>query len=161
MATNAAAALAAALAAGVPIDRAVAGLETAGISRWRMDLTETPDGALVINDAYNANPTSMRAALRALAELEADRRIAVIGLMAELGDEGPAEHLAVVAEAGAAGIEIVAVDAPQYGPDARHVDSREAAIAALGPVGAGDAILVKGSRVAGLERLAAVLVGSR
>lgn len=161
MAINAAAALAAAVAAGVPLERAVAGLAGAEISRWRMDVTETESGALVINDAYNANPTSMRAALRALADLQADRRVAVIGLMAELGEEGPAEHLAIVAEAEASGIEVIAVDALIYGPGARHVADRSAAAEAIGPVGAGDAVLVKGSRVAGLEALAADLVGSR
>jgi len=161
MAINAAAALGAALAAGVPFGRAIAGLQGAEVSRWRMAVTEAETGALVINDAYNANPTSMRAALRALAELEAERRVAVVGLMAELGDEGPGEHLAIVAEAEAAGIEVIAVDAPAYGSGARHVEDRAGAAQAIGPIAAGDAVLVKGSRVAGLERLADELVGGR
>ncbi len=161
MAVNAAAALGGALAAGVPFERAIAGLRGAEVSQWRMAVTEAETGALVINDAYNANPTSMRAALRALAQLEADRRVAVVGLMAELGDEGPAEHLAVVAEAEAAGIEVIAVDAPAYGAKARHVESRAGAAEAIGPITAGDAVLVKGSRVAGLERLADELLGGR
>lgn len=161
MAVNAAAALAAARAAGVPFARAVVGLEGAEVSRWRMAVTEAANGALVINDAYNANPTSMRAAMRALAELEAERRIAVVGLMAELGAEGPAEHLAVAAEAEAAGIEVIAVDASAYGPGVRHVPSRDDAAEAIGPIGRGDAVLVKGSRVAGLELLADELIGDR
>ena len=158
MAANAVAALAAARAAGVSLERAMAGLTEATVSRWRMEVVEAPSGALVVNDAYNANPTSMRAALRALGDLEAERRVAVVGLMAELGDEGPAEHRAVVDEALAAGIEVVAVAAPAYGERARHVDDRAGALAALGPVGEGDAVLVKGSRVAELDRLAAELL---
>lgn len=160
MATNAAAALAAALAAGIRFDQAVAGLRGAEISRWRMDVVEAPGGALVINDAYNANPTSMRAALAALAALAAQRRFAVVGVMAELGEEGPAEHLAVVAEAAEAGIDVIAVDAPVYGAGARHVADRAGAAEAIGTVGAGDAVLVKGSRVAGLEKLAAELAAT-
>ena len=158
MAMNAAAAIAAAAAAGIPFDRAVAGLRDARVSRWRMEVAEAPSGALVVNDSYNANPTSMRAALRALSELEADRRLAVVGAMAELGPEGPAEHGAVAEEARAAGIELVAVAAPAYGPGARHVADRREAIDVIGNLGAGDAVLVKGSRVAGLERLAAELL---
>lgn len=158
MALNATAALAAALAAGVPLERAVDGLAAAGSSRWRMEVVEAPGGALVVNDAYNANPTSMRAALRALTELEADRRVAVIGVMAELGDEGPAEHRAIVDEALAAGIEVVAVAAPAYGERAHHVPDRDGARRAVGSIGPGDAVLVKGSRVAELERLVADLV---
>jgi UDP-N-acetylmuramoyl-tripeptide--D-alanyl-D-alanine ligase len=158
MALNATAALAAALAAGVPLHLAVEGLVGAGSSRWRMEVLEAPGGALVVNDAYNANPTSMRAALRALGELEAERRVAVVGVMAELGEEGPAEHRAIVDEALAVGIEVVAVDAPAYGDRARHVTDRDAARLAVGPLGPGDAVLVKGSRVAQLERLVTDLV---
>ncbi|MEL6984187.1 MAG: cyanophycin synthetase, partial [Actinomycetota bacterium] len=158
---SAAMAVCSAGAAGVPLERALAGLAGAEISQWRMDVAEAASGAFVINDAYNANPTSMRAALAALAALDAERRVAIIGLMAELGDEGPAEHTAIAAEAEAAGIEVIAVDAPIYGSGVEHVPDREAAAAALGPVGAGDAVLVKGSRVAGLEELAAELVGPR
>jgi UDP-N-acetylmuramoyl-tripeptide--D-alanyl-D-alanine ligase len=160
MAANAAAALAAALAAGVPFAMAIEGLGRAGVSRWRMEVAEAVGGGLVVNDAYNANPTSMRAALRALAELEAERRVAIVGPMAELGEEGPAEHRAVVDEALAAGIEVVAVDAPAYGDRARHVADRHQAVELLGPIGTGDAVLVKGSRVAELERLAAELIGT-
>ncbi|MEM9564845.1 MAG: UDP-N-acetylmuramoyl-tripeptide--D-alanyl-D-alanine ligase [Actinomycetota bacterium] len=158
MASNATAALATALAAGVPFDVAIDGLRAASVSPWRMEVLEAPGGALVINDAYNANPTSMRAAFRSLVEVPAERRVAVVGLMAELGPEGPREHLALADEAVEAGIELIAVDAPQYGDRARHVADRDGAAAAIGPLGSGDAVLVKGSRVAGLERLAAELL---
>jgi UDP-N-acetylmuramoyl-tripeptide--D-alanyl-D-alanine ligase len=160
MALNAAAACAAALAVGVDLADAAAGLTAASLSPWRMEVAKAPNGLVVINDAYNANPTSMRAALRALSELAVTDRVAVVGEMAELGVEGAAEHRAVAAEASAAGIRVIAVDAPAYGPHAEHVAGLAAAATALGPATADTAVLVKGSRVAGLERLAADLLGS-
>ncbi|MEM7272024.1 MAG: UDP-N-acetylmuramoyl-tripeptide--D-alanyl-D-alanine ligase [Actinomycetota bacterium] len=158
MAANAGAALAAALAAEVPFEDAVAGLAAADVSRWRMEVDAAADGLLVINDAYNANPTSMRAALSSLAAIEVDRRVAVLGAMAELGEEGPAEHRAVAAEAASAGIDVIAVDAAEYGDHARHVADRDAALALVAELGAGAAVLVKGSRVAGLELVAEALL---
>ncbi len=158
MATNAAAAVAAALAAGVAFDDAVGGLLVAEVSRWRMEVGRAADGPLVINDAYNANPTSMRAALESLLAVEADRRVAVVGVMAELGEEGPAEHRAIAAEAAEAGVRVIAVDAEAYGQQAEHVADRGAALALLAGLGPDTAVLVKGSRVAELEHLAASLL---
>ena len=83
--------------------------------------------------------------------------MAVIGEMAELGEEGPAEHEAITTEACAAGIRVIAVASPAYGPDAEHVNDIDAAFERLGTVGGDTAVLVKGSRVTGLERLAARL----
>ncbi len=154
MAFNAAAAVAAAVAAGVPFESAARQVQQVELSPWRMEVTAAAGGGLIINDAYNANPTSMRAALAALAETGADRLVAVVGEMAELGEEGPAEHKAITAEAGAAGIRVLAVASPAYGPEADHVADIDEAVVALGPVGPETAVLVKGSRVAGLERLA-------
>ncbi len=154
MAHNAVGALAAAVTAGVDFDDALAGLAAAELSRWRMDVQRTTSGAVVVNDAYNANPTSMRAALAALVGLASDRRVAVVGVMAELGPEGPAEHRAIAEEAARTDIEIIAVDAPDYGPLATHVSGIDGARAVLGVPQADTAVLVKGSRVAGLERLA-------
>jgi UDP-N-acetylmuramoyl-tripeptide--D-alanyl-D-alanine ligase len=154
MALNAAAAVAVGLALDLPLDQLAAGLEQARISPWRMEVTRSPDGALVINDAYNANPTSTRAALKALSAVPARRRVAVLGAMAELGPEGPDEHRRIADEAAAAGVEVIAVACPAYGPSARHADELEQARRLLGPPGADTAVLVKGSRVAGLERLA-------
>ncbi|MEM9651368.1 MAG: UDP-N-acetylmuramoyl-tripeptide--D-alanyl-D-alanine ligase [Actinomycetota bacterium] len=155
MALNAGAALAAALAAGVGFDDAVTGVQSATLSRWRMEINTGQDGLLVINDAYNANPTSVRAALDGLRAVDATVRVAVLGAMAELGDEGPEEHVAIATEAARDGIRVVAVDAPAYGGDADHVSGRDEAFAALAELnGAGTAVLVKGSRVAGLEHLA-------
>lgn len=157
-AANACAAAAVGLALGVPLDEVVAGLGAAEVSPWRMELARTPAGVLVINDAYNANPTSVLAALDALRALPgAGRRIAVLGPMAELGDDAPERHAAVGARVRELGLELVTVGTGDYGiePCADH----EAVVAHLGALDAHDAVLVKGSRVAGLERLAAILLG--
>lgn len=161
MALNAAGAVAAALAVGISLEEAAAGLGTAELSPWRMDVRRAGDGLIVINDAYNANPTSVRAALAALMALPVDRRVAVLGLMAELGPEGPAEHRAIAEEATGAGVQVIAVSAPDYGPSAVHVAHRDAVAGALRSLGAGSAVLVKGSRVAGLEVLASELLEGR
>jgi UDP-N-acetylmuramoyl-tripeptide--D-alanyl-D-alanine ligase len=153
---NALAAASAALACGAALDRVAEGLGRAALSPWRMELARTPSGALVLNDAYNANPVSVAAALRSLAALGAGRRVAVLGTMAELGDVAEREHAGVAALAAELGIELVAVDEPRYGPE--PVAGVEGAVTAIGPLRAGDAVLVKGSRVAGLEELAQRLV---
>jgi UDP-N-acetylmuramoyl-tripeptide--D-alanyl-D-alanine ligase len=150
MAANAAAAAAAALACGVPLDRVVEGLATATLSPWRMDVRRAPNGLIVINDAYNANPTSMTAALDALAALPVTgRRVAVLGLMAELDEDGPARHRAMAKHARELGIEVVAVATTDYGIAPAHDP-----MASVAGLGSGDAVLFKGSRVAGLETLA-------
>jgi UDP-N-acetylmuramoyl-tripeptide--D-alanyl-D-alanine ligase len=153
---NALAAASAAMAAGVDADDAARGLAQAELSAWRMDLQRTASGALVLNDAYNANPTSMEAALRALAALPVRRRMAVVGVMAELGPSGPAEHRRLAGLARDLGVELIAVQADDYG--VRSVADLDEALDALGELREGDAVLVKGSRVAGLERLADALL---
>ncbi len=152
MAVNAAAAAAVALVLDVPLDEVAAGLATASLSPWRMELGTTAAGGTVLNDAYNANPFSMRAALETLASLPAHRRVAVLGVMAELADPAR-EHAEIAALAIELGIEIVA-----WGTDAYGVAPVADPVAVLGEVGAGTAVLVKGSRVAGLERVAARLL---
>jgi UDP-N-acetylmuramoyl-tripeptide--D-alanyl-D-alanine ligase len=155
---NALAAAAAALACDIPLDGVAAGLGAARLSPWRMQFDRAPSGAVVINDAYNANPLSTEAALRALAGIPAERRTAILGLMAELGDVGPAEHARMADLAAELGIRVIAVAAPDYGGEqAATVDE---ALDRLGPVGAGDAVLVKGSRAAGMETLAGTLAAS-
>jgi UDP-N-acetylmuramoyl-tripeptide--D-alanyl-D-alanine ligase len=156
--SNALAAAAAALACDAGLEAVAAGLGDAQLSPWRMELHRAPSGALILNDTYNANPLSMAAALRALAELPALRRTAVLGIMAELGDVGPSEHARMGALAAALGVRIIAVDAPDYG--AETVADAGEARERLGPLGDGDAVLVKGSRAAGLESLAGTLTGS-
>ncbi len=108
---NAAAAAAMAIAAGLGLEEVADALTTAeAASRWRMELAERPDGVLVLNDAYNANPGSMRAALTTLAHLGERRRsrtIAVLGEMKELGDAAPAEHAELGRAAADAHIDLV------------------------------------------------------
>jgi UDP-N-acetylmuramoyl-tripeptide--D-alanyl-D-alanine ligase len=153
--SNALAAASAAMAAGVGLADLVPALVLEAASPWRMSLTTTPSGARVLNDAYNANPSSTAAALRALARLPARRRVAVLGLMAELGPAAEDEHRRVAELASQLGVEVVAVGTPWYGVP--PVDGPEDAADVLGSLGEDDAVLVKGSRVAGLERLASLL----
>jgi UDP-N-acetylmuramoyl-tripeptide--D-alanyl-D-alanine ligase len=153
---NALAALAVALCCGVPLDAAAGALSGAPLSPWRMELHRLGTGATLLNDAYNANPASMTAALEALAALPARRRVAVLGEMAELGPRSPQEHQAVAGLAGRLGVEVVAVGTTAYG--VAPIETLDQAVAALGTLRAGDAVLIKGSRVAGLERLAARLL---
>ena len=152
---NALAAAAAALVAGVPLEATVIGLRAAALSPWRMELGYTPEGAAVLNDAYNANPVSMRAALRSLVQLPARRRVAVLGLMAELGPSSAAEHRDIGAFARDLGVRIIAIGARDYGGE--DVPDVDAALAALDDLDDEVAVLVKGSRVAGLEEVAARL----
>jgi len=155
---NALAAAAAGLALGLPLDDVVTGLAGATLSPWRMDLRRTASGALVLNDAYNANPASTDAALAALTDLPARRRIAVLGPMLELGPESEAEHARIGARAvGAYRVDrLIAVGAPAY--QGELVPDVEAALTALGDLREGDAVLIKASRAAGLERLAELLL---
>jgi UDP-N-acetylmuramoyl-tripeptide--D-alanyl-D-alanine ligase len=155
---NALAAAAAAMACDASLEEVAAGLGDARLSPWRMELDRAPSGALILNDTYNANPLSMEAALRALAELPARRRTAVLGIMAELGDVGPAEHARMGALAGELGIRVIAVAVPDYGGEL-VADAGEA-VERLGPIGKDDAVLVKGSRAAGLETVASTLASS-
>ena len=155
MVDNALAAAAAALAVGVGVDVIAAGLGSAKLSPWRMEVTELASGAVLINDAYNANPMSMAAGLRSLATVDRSRRVAVLGVMAELGDRVAAEHAAIAALARELGIEVIPVATGDYGLP--PVTDAPAAIAALGPVDANTAVLVKASRAAGLEAVADAL----
>jgi UDP-N-acetylmuramoyl-tripeptide--D-alanyl-D-alanine ligase len=155
-AANAAAAAAAALALDVSLEHVAAGLASASLSPWRMDVSRTPRGVLLINDAYNANPASTEAALRALAAVPARRRVAVLGPMLELGALSLAEHRRIGELAVSLGVDVVSVGAPDYGVD--NVDSIEATREILIALGDGDALLIKASRAAGLERLAARVV---
>jgi UDP-N-acetylmuramoyl-tripeptide--D-alanyl-D-alanine ligase len=165
---NALAVAAATLELGIPLERVVAALGAAdGASRWRMEVTERADGVTVINDAYNANPESMRAALRALSVIGGDsprRRWAVLGPMAELGDAGEAAHAEVGALAGALGVQrLVAVGTSAYAAgyerDSMVVPDIAAALELLrAELRPDDVVLVKASRSAGLERVAAGLL---
>ncbi len=153
MAMNAAAAVAVAGTLGVGLDAAVAALREAGVSGMRMEVSRLASGAIVVNDAYNANPTSMAAALDAVVAMDARRRFAVLGMMGELDDPG-AGHREVARRAEGLGVGLIAVGTDLYG-----VRPSEDPIAALGDLTEGDVVLVKASRSAGLERIVAQLVG--
>ncbi|WP_421120298.1 UDP-N-acetylmuramoyl-tripeptide--D-alanyl-D-alanine ligase [Aquihabitans daechungensis] len=158
---NALGAAAAGLALGVPLDQVVVGLGGARLSALRMDLATAAAGYRVLNDSYNANPTSMAAALRSIDELPAGRRFAVLGTMAELGPDEAAEHHAIAVLARELGIHLIAVDQPWYevdGDDAvADVDAAVRRLHDLG-LGDGDVVLVKASRSAGLDRAATALL---
>ncbi len=161
-AANASAAVAAGLALGVDLDTLVAGLERAAGSPWRMEIHR---GSLtVVNDAYNANPDSVEAALRTVAELPG-RHIAVLGRMAELGPVEAAEHVRIgelAAQLGYAAVVVVGDDAgiaAGSGRLARPVPDAATASAVLREyLRDGDVVLVKASRAVGLETLALGLV---
>ena len=163
---NALAAAAVGLEVGASLEDVAAGLSEPTLSPLRMEVVRTAGGARLLNDCYNANPLSMRAALHSLAALPAERRIAVLGTMAELGEFAPAEHAAIGALAAELGVRVIAVEAPGYaagdaaGIDVEGIEGALAALQDLGGLAAADAVLVKGSRVAGLERLVERLVAS-
>jgi UDP-N-acetylmuramoyl-tripeptide--D-alanyl-D-alanine ligase len=176
-AANTLAALGAYAALGLPLDRAGEGAPSIAFAPWRGEERELPEGVLLIDDCYNANPPSMRAALAHLAERAAGRRtVAVLGDMAELGPGAPAFHREVGREAAAAGIQVLvavgelarayAEAAGESGvPLVRRVDSPEDAVAELEALlEPGDVVLVKGSRAMGLETVGESLgakVGAR
>ncbi len=158
---NAASALAALDALELPRPQSV----DVDFARWRGEEQELPGGGLLINDAYNANPVSMRAALAYLAERAGDRRrVAILGDMAELGRTGPEYHRQVGAAASELGVdELLAVGELARGYLEGGVPGRWAANVhdALRQVDElvrpGDAVLVKASRAVGLEAVVAAL----
>jgi UDP-N-acetylmuramoyl-tripeptide--D-alanyl-D-alanine ligase len=163
-AANAAAALAALDALDLPRPERV----DVDFSRWRGEEIELAEGGLLINDAYNANPVSMRAALAQLEARAGDRRrVAVLGDMAELGPRAPSFHREIGAEAARHGVEVlvavgelarryldgaVGVPLTRWSPDA---DSAVAVVEEV--VRPGDCVLVKASRALGLEVVAEAL----
>ncbi|WP_084129969.1 UDP-N-acetylmuramoyl-tripeptide--D-alanyl-D-alanine ligase [Demequina sp. NBRC 110055] len=174
-ATNALAALTTALACGIGLADAAAAVASASpLSPHRMALTERPDGVWILDDAYNASPESMRAALRALKDVAVDgRSFAVVGEMLEMGDASLAaheevgldavrlriDHLVVVG-AGARAAYVSAVREGSWGDEAAFVATIDEARAFLdGRLTRGDTVLVKASHGSGLWKLADDLVG--
>ena len=156
-AQNAAAALLAVRALGLPSPEGRVEVE---LSRWRGEESTLPGGGLLINDSYNANPASMRAALEHLAEHDG-RKVAVLGDMAELGPTAPAYHRAVgelVRSLGIDAVLSVGELAREYGGEHAR-DAAEAAEKVTELVQPGDVVLVKGSRAVGLEVVAEALTG--
>jgi UDP-N-acetylmuramoyl-tripeptide--D-alanyl-D-alanine ligase len=114
-----------------------------------------------VNDCYNANPVSMRAALDHLMTLEAPRRLAVLGRMGELGPGSVDYHREVGEHAHAVGVDLVVgvgEEAREYDPDELVADPAEAAELLSAHLQPGDVVLIKGSRAAGLEAVAAALL---
>jgi UDP-N-acetylmuramoyl-tripeptide--D-alanyl-D-alanine ligase len=160
---NALAAIAAGVALGFTLEE-MAGLAPGIVfSRLRGELVELPEDAILVNDCYNANPVSMRAALDHLASLDASgRRLAVMGEMRELGPDAAAYHREVGEYARQRGVELiigVGEQAAAYEPDQQVADAEAAADALAAALRPGDAVLVKGSRAVGLERVAEKLAG--
>jgi UDP-N-acetylmuramoyl-tripeptide--D-alanyl-D-alanine ligase len=172
---NALAAAAVARAVGMDVSQVAEALSLAEPrSRWRMEVEERDDGLIVINDAYNASPESMRAALKSLKQIAGGRRCwAVLGEMRELGEESAAEHdaigrlavrldvqrLVVVGE-GARPMHLAAGLEGSWGQESMFVPDVAAALdVLLEQVRPDDVVLVKASRAVGLEQVAAALLG--
>jgi UDP-N-acetylmuramoyl-tripeptide--D-alanyl-D-alanine ligase len=170
---NALAAATAALALGVPA-ATVAGALSGAVaqSAWRMQLMPRADGVLVVNDAYNANPDSMRAALVTVAAMrrEGGRLVAVLGDMLELGPAAPAEHETLGELAAGLGFEVVAVGQladeiargvrRRFGTVTRVSDVQEAVAVAEANLHPADVVVVKASRGLALDRVADALAAA-
>jgi len=157
---NALAAIAGGVALGGDPEEMAVRAADIGFSRFRGERVQLGDGILLVNDCYNANPVSMRAALDHLATLEAPRTVAVLGYMGELGPDGPDFHRDVGAHARTTGIDVVVgVGAParEYDPDELVADPGEAAEWLDAHLEPGDAVLIKGSRAVGMETIAGEL----
>ena len=172
---NALAAAALAGQLGMPVDEVAARLSAAEPrSRWRMEVTDRADGVIVVNDAYNANPEAVQAALATLAAMARGRRaFAVLGPMSELGAAAAERHEEAggyAARSGLAGLIVVGDEAapmltgakaePCWMGELIQAADADAALDALrNQLAPGDVVLVKASRSAGLERVALALTG--
>ena len=154
MAHNAVGAIAVAGVLGLDLQRAAEAVSNSILSEMRMQHRIARSGALIIDDSYNANPASMSAALQALSVTKASRRIAVLGVMAELS-EPERDHSEIAGLAKKLGIEVLAIGTDMYGMQSRTLDEVAAMLSA---VENSTAILIKGSRVAQLEKLVSLLV---
>ena len=161
---NALAAIAAGVALGADPEEMAVRAADIGFSRFRGERVDLADGIVLVNDCYNANPVSMRAALDHLATFGAPRTVAVLGYMGELGPDGVEFHREVGAHARDAGIDlVVGVGAParEYDPDELVADPGEAAEWLDSHLEPGDVVLIKGSRAVGMETIADELLAAR
>jgi UDP-N-acetylmuramoyl-tripeptide--D-alanyl-D-alanine ligase len=148
---NALAAAAAALWCGVPIEAVAEALAVSQGSPMRMDVHRLPGLPLLVVDCFNAIPASTEAAVRSLAALPGRRRLAVLGLMAELGEESESEHRRIARVAEQLGVEVVGYGTGLYG--GAQVTGVEEAVTLLRTLGPVDAALVKGSRAVRLDEV--------
>ena len=154
MISNSLAAAAVGLALGLSIESVADGLSYVDLSPLRMEIVVGPNGTTVINDTYNANPTSMKAALDSLSLLSCKgRKVAFLGLMAELGEKTSTAHVEVKRYAEELGIEVIAVETDLYGESS--ITNLEDALTEIEnmQLGENDALLFKASRVVGLEKI--------
>ncbi|HVL80990.1 MAG TPA: UDP-N-acetylmuramoyl-tripeptide--D-alanyl-D-alanine ligase [Actinomycetota bacterium] len=164
---NGALALAVAVEMGADPHAAAEAISHAPTSAWRMEVHEI-EGRTIVNDAYNANPTSVPASLRTVMEMAGDRPAwAVLGEMAELGPLADEQHRRIGRIAAALGFEVVAavgsgaaLIAEGAGGVATRVDDAREAAELIRTAPAGAVVLVKGSRVTGLERVTRLLTAS-
>jgi UDP-N-acetylmuramoyl-tripeptide--D-alanyl-D-alanine ligase len=155
MASNAAAAILVGALCGVPIYDAVEAVERTAMSPMRMQVHSLANGVLM-DDSYNASPTSMSAALLTLSGMTADHRIAVLGVMAEISD-AEVQHKNIAQLAQDLGIEVIAFRTKLYGLPSSETYAEVYEL--LQKRSANTAILLKGSRVAGLEAVTQLLLG--
>ncbi len=159
---NSLAAIAAGIAAGFTPAELAARTEGIAFSRFRNEHIDLGERGLIINDCYNANPVSMRAALEYLAQIERPRKLAVLGLMAELGPDEVRFHEEIGAFARKLDIEVIGVGdlARSYDPDLKAGNPEEAARLLKERLGPDTVALVKGSRAAGLEKVTELVTAS-
>jgi UDP-N-acetylmuramoyl-tripeptide--D-alanyl-D-alanine ligase len=158
--TNALAAIAGGIALGANLAEMAVRAAGIGFSRFRGEQIKLADGILLVNDCYNANPVSMRAALDQLATLGGTRTVAVLGGMGELGPESSSYHQAVGTYARDRSVDFVlgvGALARDYDPDELVADAGEAVEWLETHLEAGDVVLVKGSRSVGMEGIAVEL----
>lgn len=173
---NALAAAAVALRLAVPLEKVAAGLGSARVSEMRMESIDTASGVRVLNDAYNANPSSMKAAVETVAAIHVSgKRVLVLGDMAELGGLTELAHFQLGEHVARSGVEVLVTVGPRARriaegaraegmaeDDVRPCATAEEAIEVLDDtLSAGDVVLVKASRVMGLETVVRELVSPR
>jgi len=155
MASNAASAVAVGVTSGIELSQCVQALSNAQSASQRMQWVTGRHGVRVLDDSYNANPLSVAAALRTVADTPAKQRFAVLGVMAEVLDSQKA-HREIASLCKQVGIKLLALETDLYGTNPLSVDDIAIALSRLGS----DAVvLVKGSRVAATERVVHALIG--
>jgi len=155
MASNAASAVAVGITCGIGLTQCVEALLNAQSASQRMQWVTGRNGIRILDDSYNANPISVAAALRTVAENPAKKRYAVLGVMAEVLHSDIA-HQEIAALCRQLGIELLALETDLYGVEAMSLADIESS---LGGLDVSDVVLVKGSRVAATERVVQALMG--